>query len=202
MTTLKNERADSVAVSQVLAGNREAYDDLLHRYSPSVLRLCGRLLGDLVEGQDVAQEAVLQAYLGLGRLQQPGRFGAWLHAIAANLAHSALRRRRARPLESLDMAPQPGVQRPRVEPTTEQVVAMRQMHEATIGALMEFTEVNREAMVGYYLQDYSYSELASALGVPVSTVKSRLSKAGGNCANALTISAPRDPLTRRPICPR
>jgi DNA-directed RNA polymerase specialized sigma24 family protein len=66
-----------------------------------VARLCRRLLGPTPEAQDIAQEAALQAFLRLGELQDAGRFGAWLHAIAANLARMELRRRRTLSLDTL-----------------------------------------------------------------------------------------------------
>jgi RNA polymerase sigma-70 factor (ECF subfamily) len=202
MTALENERDDAVTVAQVLAGNREAYGDLLGRFFPSVLRLCGRLLGDLVEAQDVAQEAILQAYLGLGRLQQPDRFGAWLHAIAANLARSALRRRkRPLPLEALDAPAPSDLQRPLVLPTVEQVVTLRETHDTIVAALMELSDVNREAVVGYYLQGYSYTELANLLGVPVSTVKSRLFKSRHQLRERLDHLRPSKPVEKETAMP-
>ena len=51
--------------------------------------------------EDVTQEAAVQAFLGLARLADPARFGAWLHAIAANQARMALRRRYRLTLEGL-----------------------------------------------------------------------------------------------------
>src|SRR5690349_1887464 len=84
---------DATLIASILAGEREAFDILLARYSSSVLRLCTALLGNTFEAQDIAQEASLQAFLGLARLQEPAHFAAWFHAIAANLARSALRRR-------------------------------------------------------------------------------------------------------------
>ncbi|HET9223701.1 MAG TPA: sigma factor, partial [Roseiflexaceae bacterium] len=97
---------DAALVARTLAGEREAFGPLLLRYFPSVLRLCRRLLGAVLASQDVAQEAALQAFLGLAQLQEPDRFGAWLHAIAANLARMALRRRRLLSLDALtDGAP-------------------------------------------------------------------------------------------------
>jgi len=95
-------RNDATLTALVLAGEREAFSPLLLRYYPSVVRLCERLLGPTLEAQDVAQEAALQSFLGLAQLNEPARFGAWLHAIAANLARMALRRRRVLSLDALD----------------------------------------------------------------------------------------------------
>jgi RNA polymerase sigma-70 factor (ECF subfamily) len=99
--------SDANLVTQVLAGNREVFGILASRYYESGLRLCVRLLSDPVEAEDVAQEALLQAFLSLNRLQLPERFGSWLHAIASNLARSSLRRRRP---EALEVMRQSGIQ--------------------------------------------------------------------------------------------
>jgi RNA polymerase sigma-70 factor (ECF subfamily) len=81
-------RDDGELVAAVLAGQREAFGPLLARWQASVLRLCRRLLGPGPQAEDVAQEAALQALLGLPRLADPARFGAWLQAIAANRARA------------------------------------------------------------------------------------------------------------------
>jgi uncharacterized protein len=166
---------DAALVARTLAGDREAFSPLLLRYYPSVLRLCRRLLGPSPAAQDVAQEAALQSFLGLAQLHEPDRFGAWLHAIAANLARMALRRRRLLSLDALtDGAPLAALWS--AVPTPEEVHAAREVHDAIVAALGELSSVNREVAIGFYLEGYSYAELAELLGVPVSTVKGRLFK--------------------------
>lgn len=176
MNRLDTGESDAALVTQVSAGNHEAFGFLVNRYYASVLRLCVRLLNDPVQAQDVAQESILQAFLGLSRLQQPARFGPWLHAIAANLARSSWRRLRTISFDGLEAHGQSALRRAASFPSPEQVVSSREMHDAILAALMELSMVNREAVIGYYLQGYSYAELADLLGVPVSTVKSRLFK--------------------------
>src|SRR5215469_12607968 len=165
---------DATLVVSVLEGEREAFNILLSRYSPSVLRLCTALLGNTFEAQDIAQEASLQAFLGLAYLQEPARFAAWFHAIAANLARSALRRRREGSLSTLsDDAPFQvlWIEAPR---TVEEYLTLKEIHETILRALGDLSQVNRQAVIGFYLQGYSYEELAQLLGVPISTVKGRL----------------------------
>jgi len=165
---------DATLVASVLAGEREAFDILLARYSSSVLRLCTALLGNSFEAQDIAQEASLQAFLGLSHLQEPARFAAWFHAIAANLARSALRRRRERSLSILCDDATLQVFWIDALPTLEEYQTRREIHETILLALRDLSLVNRRAVIGFYLQGYSYEELAQLLGVPVSTVKGRL----------------------------
>jgi RNA polymerase sigma factor (sigma-70 family) len=167
---------DAALVVLALAGQREAFNLLLLRHYESVLRLCRRLLGQAAAAQDVAQEAALQAFLGLERLHEPERFGAWLHAIAANLARMELRRRRLLSLDVLDDGTRLTVLWSAGAPTPEEVHAARDVHDAIIVALSELSAANREVACGFYLEGSSYAELADLLGVPVSTVKGRLFK--------------------------
>ena len=171
-----NEPDDETAVGLALAGERRMFVLLLERHHGSVLGLCRRLLGSEADAQDAAQEAALQAFLGLGRLREPGRFGAWLHSIAANLARSALRRRRSLSLEALRGGAQTDPSLVDASPTPEEVRLARELHDEVLAALDGLSEVNREAVVGYYLEGYGQAELAELLGVPVGTLKGRLHK--------------------------
>ncbi|MCG8349340.1 MAG: DUF151 domain-containing protein [Chloroflexales bacterium] len=165
---------DASLVTLTLAGDREAFGPLLLRYYPSVVRLCERLLGPTFDAQDVVQDAALSAFLNLERLNEPDRFGAWLHAIAANLARMALRRRRPLVLSAVEDGTELAVLWSAGPPSPEEVQVMREVHDTIIAALNELSQVNREAVVGFYLEGYSYAELAALLGVPVSTLKGRL----------------------------
>lgn len=169
-----HEHDDASLVARVLAGDQDAFDSLFHRYAPSVQRLCTRLLGATVEAQDIAQEAALQAFLGLAHLREPARFAAWFHTIAANLAHSALRRRREESLDVLGgetMTPLIGINPP---PSVEEHLLEQEIQEAITQALQDLSLEHRQAVVGFYLQGYRYEELAKRLGVPLSTLKWRL----------------------------
>jgi uncharacterized protein len=178
-------RSDAALVALVLTGERETFAPLLLRHYASVVRLCGRLLGPTPEAQDIAQEAALQAFLRLGELQDAARFGAWLHAIAANLARMELRRRRTLSLEAVPDGAAMIVLWAAGPHTPEEIHAAREVHDTIVAALSELSDVNREVVIGFYLAGYSYAELAELLGVPVSTVKGRLFKGRRQLRHAL-----------------
>jgi RNA polymerase sigma factor (sigma-70 family) len=167
-------RDDAELVAAVLAGDREAFGPLLARSQASILRLCRRLLGPGPQAEDVVQEAAVQAFLGLPRLADPARFGAWLHAIAANRARMALRRRRLLTLDGLAADAALGPHLGQASRTPEDAWASREAHQAILAALQELPPATREAVIGFYLQGYSYQELAEVLGTPLSTVRGRL----------------------------
>lgn len=82
-------------VAAVLDGDRDAYRILVDRESASIVRACMRVLGDLPEAEDVAQEAFVTAYRSLATWRADGPFGAWLARIAIRLALRQLGRRRS-----------------------------------------------------------------------------------------------------------
>jgi DNA-directed RNA polymerase specialized sigma24 family protein len=73
---MDDDPRDDAELVGVLAGDRDAFGRLLLRRQPSVWRLCRRLVGAGQDAEDVVQEAAINAFLGLGRLADPARFGA------------------------------------------------------------------------------------------------------------------------------
>jgi RNA polymerase sigma-70 factor (ECF subfamily) len=80
-------------VEAVLGGDRDAFRVLVERESASVVRACHRVLGDLHEAEDAAQEAFVIAYRSLAGWRGDGSFGAWLGRIAVR---NAVRRAKSR----------------------------------------------------------------------------------------------------------
>src|SRR5215470_5915418 len=154
-----HEQHDAALVASVLAGERDAFDVLLQRYASSVQRLCTTLLGTTVEAQDIAQEAALQAFLGLSHLREPACFAAWFHAIAANLARSALRRRSECSLERLGEETITHLLWIQTPPTMEEYQMQREIQETILLALQDLSPPYRQAVIGFYLQGYRYEEL-------------------------------------------
>src|SRR3712207_1034452 len=84
---------DSMLVGLARASDRTAFAALLERHRPMLVALCRRALNDSLLAEDAAQEAALQAFLCLERLQQPTQFGPWLHGIGLNICRRWLRQR-------------------------------------------------------------------------------------------------------------
>jgi RNA polymerase sigma-70 factor (ECF subfamily) len=93
---LGGQASDGDLVRRTLAGEQQAFEVLVHRYS----RLVFRVIRGMVPGaevEDIGQEAFLRAYRSLGQVQQGSSVGPWLARIAVNLCYDHLRRRRRRP---------------------------------------------------------------------------------------------------------
>ena len=169
-----NEQA---IVRAVLAGDRDAYRELVERESGSVIRTCHRILGDLAEAEDVAQEAFVTAYRALGAWRADGPFGAWLARIAVRLAtRRASTRRQVVWIEPGDQASVPASGDGMVAGRTDPLQAtLRGEREAAVRtAVAELREPYREVVALRFFAERSLQEIADTTGRPLGTVKTHL----------------------------
>jgi RNA polymerase sigma factor CnrH len=161
---------DAALVGLARAGDEPAFAELVRRHRPMLVALCRRQLGERGLAEDAAQEAVLQAMLGLDRLERPERFGAWLAGIGLNICR---RWRRDQAREDWSLAALTGGRAtPDPEPAAEAAEAARRVRRA-VGRL---PAGQRAAVVLFYLVGMAHREVAAALGIGVGAVKTRLHK--------------------------
>ncbi len=79
---------DAELVRQTLAGDGDAFGELVKRYQGLVCGLAYHLVGNRADAEDLAQDAFLSTYKNLNQLKDPSKFGAWLRQIAANFCRA------------------------------------------------------------------------------------------------------------------
>ena len=159
----------------------EEFDDF---YTASFNRLVGQvyaMIGDRDEAQECVQEAFVRAWSHRGRLDRAGHPEAWVRTTAYRLAVSRWRRV-VRSRRSPDRALQHG---PASAPPDPDRVAL-------VAALRRLPEEQRRAIVLHHIADLPVAEVAAETGVPVGTVKARLSR--GRTALALLLDEHDDEL--------
>ena len=163
---------EGAIVDSVLAGDREAFRLLVEREGPGVVRACHRVLADLHEAEDAAQEAFVTAYGALATWRRDGTFGAWLTRIAVRIALRRAQRRK--PVAWIDpgdpgsLAELPGG----VDPAAATLRAERDT--AIRRALADLDEPYRETVSLRFFGDLSLAEIAEQTGRPLGTVKTHL----------------------------
>ena len=93
---------EEALLARLRAGEDHAFDELVRTYSPRLLGLARRIVGNDEDARDVLQDAMLSAFRSINRFQGDARLGTWLHRIVVNTALMKLRRRRRKPEESLE----------------------------------------------------------------------------------------------------
>src|SRR5512140_3513924 len=84
---------DSELVVAARAGDKAAFGVLVERYETMVQRLAWRMIGDVDIAHDLAQDALLQAYLSLDSLQADSSFKSWLYGLTLNVCRMYIRSR-------------------------------------------------------------------------------------------------------------
>lgn len=161
---------DELLVLECQNGNRASLELLVDRWQPRLLRLARRLTQSDEAGEAV-QEAWLAIVRGLGRLDDPARFGTWASRIVVfKCADWVRKRQRARRLtrrvagEPQAAMPEAGVDRPGAG---GEVAVLR-------AALRRLPPSHRAILEMHYLDELPLAQIATVLGIPAGTVKSRL----------------------------
>src|SRR6476659_10315730 len=93
---------DAALMLRVKQGDRAAFAELVDKYKQPVMNLVYRMLRDMTEAEDVAQNVFIQVYKSAPRYEVASKFSTWLFTIARNLALNEIRRRSRHPADSID----------------------------------------------------------------------------------------------------
>ena len=167
-------RSDEELVEACQAGESSAFDLLVTRWEDKIRGACYRLLDSEEESRDAAQEAFLKAYRALPGFKREARFSSWLYQIAVNLCRDRLRRRKGRSLVSLDALEEVGPVIAGRGLAAHDLVEQLDLRRAVRRAVGALSEEQREVLILKEYQGLTFLEIAQALDVPVSTVKTRL----------------------------
>lgn len=186
-------------VVQAQQGSDEAFTKLVEAYQTHVYNLCYRMLGEPESAEDAAQETFLRAYQHLHRYDSKRPFATWLLSIAAHYCIDRLRRRRFSMISVDQDEDEGGFELPDVDaPNPESEAVHSEQRQRLQGLLKHLDSVDRAAIVLRYWEDCSEAEIAEALNLTVSAVKSRLHRARRELAGLWQEETPRPKRERRP----
>jgi len=169
------ENAPSL-IDRCRQGDQDAWRELVERHARAVFGICYRFVGRVDVAEDLTQETFTRVYMQMDRYRESeGAFGAWLSAVARNLAIDHWRRmrhEREQAIESLSLERFPardGGPHRALERSEKARIVRR--------GLSGLTPDLRLPLVMRDLAGLSYEEIARTLALPHGTVKSRINRA-------------------------
>jgi len=168
-------------------GDTDAFGELVRRHQQHVFNFCLRLLRNVEDAEDIAQESFVQAYRNIRKFRPRAKFSTWLFTIAKNLSLNLIRdekrgTRRMVPVgdgpEAVTLATNPAQQPDAAAVGRETKAAVRQ-------AIDRLTADHKLVIVLRDLEGMSYREIAQVMNCRVGTVKSRLARARAHLAEVL-----------------
>jgi RNA polymerase sigma-70 factor (ECF subfamily) len=167
----EDAKAELVEVRAISAGDSAAFQRLIDREAPRLLRFALGLLGNMEDAEDVVQDTLIRLWENAATWTPDARIGTWLHRVCYNRAIDLLRRRRAfveegAHLETVDEAELPDA----VMVRGEAELSLRE-------AIERLPTRQRTAVLLFHFQDFSQREAARVIGVSEEALESMLARA-------------------------
>jgi RNA polymerase sigma-70 factor (ECF subfamily) len=172
--------SENELIERALRGEREAYGELVERYSAVVTKTLYYLVGDRDEADDLAQEVFIRAYRGLRTFKGTASFRTWLYRIvhnvgASHFAYRKAKKRNAR-LTSIDALEQGDVAAASTCEPADRLVS-GELKDAIEEAIQALPADMRAFVILRDIEERPYEEISEIVGAPLGTVKSRIHRA-------------------------
>jgi RNA polymerase sigma-70 factor (ECF subfamily) len=170
---------DHQLISDFQNGQTAAFEELMRRYQDRLFNTVFRQIDHEADARDVVQETFVNVYLSLGSFKGESQFFTWLYRIARNTAISMKRKQKlvlsihAGPDGEHGIDPLDGAEGSRPDYAMERAEEDRRIQEA----LNRLSPEHREVLILKDMEEFKYEEIATMLGVPIGTVRSRLFRA-------------------------
>ena len=168
---------DEQLVERALAGDQEAFGEVVCRWERKIYALTYGILGAYEEARDATQETFIAAYRNLRGFRGEAKVSSWLHRIAVNQCITRQRRARVRAetgIEDEVGAAGEGFLAAGGRESPARSAEAKERTEAVRRAVAALPPELREVVVMKEFEDLTFQEIADALQNPLSTVKSRL----------------------------
>lgn len=159
-------------IARAVAGETAAFRTLYDRHRTDVARLVYRMLGARADLEDVIQEVFIQAYKSLKDFRGQAKFSTWLHRVTVNVVLMHRRAARSRPVFADEPPGDPSLRSDELGPDED---AERRERVRAFGRVLDrLAEKKRIVFVLHELEGLPPSEIATIVGAPVLTVRTRL----------------------------
>ncbi len=169
--------SDEQIVERALGGDIDAFGEIVRRWERKIFALTFGMLGSAEDARDATQETFIAAFRNLAGFRGDAKVSSWLHRIAVNQCITRQRRTRVRPETGIEEL---------LETTGESFLAtsakaspahsaeIRERNAAVRKAVLSLPPELRQVVLMKEFEELTFQEIADALQIPLSTVKSRV----------------------------
>jgi RNA polymerase sigma-70 factor (ECF subfamily) len=174
--------SDQSLVRHAQSGERRAFDRLVLKYRSRIVELAMRYTRNRADAEDATQETFIKAYRGLRHFRGDSAFYTWLYRIASNCTRNLLKARRRDSFKNvIDFSDYHHVVRHPTRlwdlATPEELALTADIREMANATLEGLSEEQRTVVTMREIDGWSYQQIASAMSIPVGTVRSRVFRA-------------------------
>lgn len=166
--------SDTQIIERTLGGEPEAFNLLVRRWERHIYGLTLRMLGRDEEARDATQETFLSAYRNLSKFRGEAKFSSWIYRIALNICNTKLR---SRPRGSFSLDEEREESGFEIAADTRDLsggIQQEQVARHVRRALQGLPAEMRQVIIMKEYEGLKFSEIAEILGIPLSTVKTRM----------------------------
>ena len=160
-------------------GDENAYIELVNRYRDKILNFIFNYVRDFEISEDITQDTMIKLYQKKHYYKEIAKLSTWLYTIAKNLANTELRRRKIRKtiiLSHISKNDKP-YDIPSDQPGTHQEIESEITSKIIRNAIDQLTDKFKTVIILRDIQELSYEDISSIVGVPIGTIKSRINRA-------------------------
>jgi RNA polymerase sigma-70 factor, ECF subfamily len=169
---------DRDLLERARAGDSRAFGELIRPHVPSIRRFAYAFARRWSDADDLAQEALLKAFRAMPSYEGRASLGTWLYSVTRSVCYDHHRSKLARARNAEDPLDELGEGAP-ASPlaSPERQLEARDDAELLWRALKALPAEFRVPLVLFEIEGLGYEEIASVEGVPIGTIRSRLSRA-------------------------
>ena len=171
--------SDEQLMARFQKGDENAYIELVNRYRDRLLNFVYNYIGDFEISEDIVQDTMIKLYQKKHYYREIAKFSTWLYTIAKNLANTEFRKKKQRKITLLSQISRDDkpYDIPADQPETDQEIQSDIANRIIRKAIDGLPEKFKTVILLRDIQELSYEDISSIIGVPIGTVKSRINRA-------------------------
>ncbi|MGI6004486.1 MAG: RNA polymerase sigma factor [Christensenellales bacterium] len=177
------QRSQRQLIRLAQKGDAQAFSSLFEAHQDRIYHIALQMMRNRDDALDAAQEAMIKMYRRLSSFREEADFATWSYRVVVNTCLDMLRKRRKRPLDSLEQIRELGFD-VAAQGGTEEDILRREESNLVHRALDTLSAAERTIIVLRDIQGFSYEQISEILDLPLGTTKSRLFRARASLRGA------------------